>query len=120
MEMPPGLGGKGTGRNPEELFGMGFSTCFAGAMGAVYRSLYPKNPKFPSTTRVDASVHLGTPKDTNIPGFMLGVKLEVPYSSLEGSNLSVEEAKKLVEKAHEFCPYSRATRGNIEVEVKLV
>ncbi len=94
------------GNNPEQLFAMGYSACFDGALGVVKQM---EKAKFDSTTEV--SVDLMDGGDHN---YQLAAKIHV---IAENTDLSADEFQKLVEKAHEVCPYSKATRGNIDVEV---
>ena len=106
---PKELGGKGEGgTNPEQLFAAGYSACFIGALGHVARQ---NKQALPEGTSVSGAVGLGTiPK-----GFGITVELTVKLPGLEP-----EAARKLVEAAHEVCPYSNATRGNVDVQFKLV
>jgi Ohr subfamily peroxiredoxin len=103
---PPGSNGPGT--NPEQLFAAGWSACFIGAMG---RAAKDKRVLLPADTAVDAEVDLGT----NEGGFQLQARLNV---SLPG--LAREVAQELVETAHQICPYSKMSRGNIDVTITLV
>ncbi|ALP67449.1 organic hydroperoxide resistance protein [Paraburkholderia caribensis] len=102
---PPGSSGKGT--NPEQLFAAGWSACFIGAMGLAARDL---KVALPADTSVNAEVDLGTGEG----GYFLQARLNV---SLPG--VSAEVARKIVDAAHQTCPYSKATRGNIDVEIAL-
>ncbi|AIY43412.1 Organic hydroperoxide resistance protein [Collimonas arenae] len=102
---PPGS--HGTGTNPEQLFAAGWSACFIGAMG---RAAKDKNFSLPAGTAVDAEVDLGTASD----GFLLQARLDV---SLPG--LSRDVAQDLIDAAHQICPYSKMSRGNIDVTVTL-
>jgi len=101
---PPGSGKPGT--NPEQLFGVGWSACFIGAMQIAGRQL---KIAVPADVAVDASVSLG--KTAGDAAYALGVTLAI---TLPG--LSAEQKRQLVEAAHQTCPYSAATRGNIVVE----
>ncbi|AXF04278.1 MULTISPECIES: organic hydroperoxide resistance protein [Paraburkholderia] len=103
---PPGSSGKGT--NPEQLFAAGWSACFIGAMGLAARDL---KVTLPADTNVNAEVDLGTGEG----GYFLQARLNV---SLPG--VSADVAQKIVDAAHQTCPYSKATRGNIDVEIALV
>jgi Ohr subfamily peroxiredoxin len=103
---PPGS--KGLGTNPEQLFAAGWSACFIGAMGHAARTLHIALPK---DVAVDAEVDLGTADNA----FFLKARL---YVSLPG--LETETAVQLIEAAHQTCPYSKATRGNIAVTIELV
>ena len=101
---PKELGGNGAGTNPEQLFAAGYAACFIGAM-----RLVAGNEKIavPQGLAIDADVSLG--KDAQ-DHFRLGVVFNI---ALPGMDKPAAEA--LVAKAHEVCPYSRATRGNIDV-----
>lgn len=103
---PPGASGNGT--NPEQLFAAGWSACFIGAMGlaAAQRKI-----RLPADAAVDAEVDLGITGDA----YLLRARLNV---SLPG--LDREVAQALVEAAHQTCPYSKATRGNIDVTINLI
>lgn len=105
---PKEMGGAGTGTNPEQLFAAGYSACFMGAMKFVAGQ---KKLSVPADTAIDASVDIGP-----IPqGFGIAVKMQI---SVPGMDRAV--AQDLINAAHVVCPYSNATRGNIEVELKLV
>ncbi len=101
-------GTSGTGTNPEQLFAAGWSACFIGAMGVAAAQ---KKVALPPDRAVDAEVDLGT----NDGGYLLRARLNV---SLPG--LDPEIAREIVDAAHQICPYSKATRGNIDVEIHLV
>jgi len=103
---PPGSPGAGT--NPEQLFAAGWSACFIGAMGKAAGRM---KVALPSDVAVDAEVDLGTTDGA----FFLQARLNV---SLPG--LDREVAQAVIEAAHQTCPYSKATRGNIGVELNLV
>lgn len=110
LATPKELGGAGgAGNNPEQLFAAGYSACFLGAMKFVASQ---GGPKVPAETTVQATVGIG-PRSEG--GFGLEVSLAV---SLPG--LAREEATALVEKAHQVCPYSNATRGNIDVKLSVI
>jgi Ohr subfamily peroxiredoxin len=100
---PKELGGPGGGTNPEELFALGYGACFQSAMGVVGRRLHVDTSKSAVTTRVT----LGT---TDGGAYGLAVELDVEIPGVDH-----ETAQKVVDAAHEVCPYSNATRGNIEV-----
>lgn len=102
----PGTPGSGT--NPEQLFAAGWSACFLSAVKVVARK---KKIELPENVAVDAEIDLGT-TDGN---YGLSARLNVSLPGVESS-----AAKALVEAAHEVCPYSRATRGNVDVEIKVV
>ena len=100
-------GAPGSGTNPEQLFAAGWSACFIGAMGVVARKL---KVTLPPNTAVDAEVDLGT----NDGGYLLRARLNVSLPGLEP-----ETARAVVDGAHQTCPYSKATRDNIAVEINL-
>ncbi|RFO94743.1 organic hydroperoxide resistance protein [Rhodoferax lacus] len=105
---PKAMGGAGTATNPEQLFAAGYSACFMGALKHV-ASL--KKVAVPADAAIDASVDIGP-----IPaGFGIAVRLAI---SLPGVDRAV--AQDLVDAAHQVCPYSNATRGNIDVALSLV
>ncbi|MBC7582715.1 MAG: organic hydroperoxide resistance protein [Tardiphaga sp.] len=110
LTTPKELGGAGgEGNNPEQLFAAGYAACFIGAMKFVASQ---GGPKVPSDVAVTATVGIG-PRSEG--GFGLDVELAV---SLPG--LARDEAETLVEQAHQICPYSNATRGNIDVRSTIV
>ncbi|HEY9107134.1 MAG TPA: organic hydroperoxide resistance protein [Roseateles sp.] len=100
---PPGSNRPGT--NPEQLFGVGYSACFIGAMR---RAGVPLGIRLPDDVSVDAEVSLGNTADQ---GFALAVKLNVTLPGLTSA-----QKQQLVDGAHQICPYSHATRGNIDVQ----
>ena len=102
--VPPGSGK--SGNNPEQLFAMGYSACFDGALGVVKQM---EKAKFDSTTSIEVDLLQGEGHD-----YKLAAKIHVVG---ENTELSADEFQQLVEKAHQVCPYSKATRGNIDVEV---
>jgi Ohr subfamily peroxiredoxin len=102
----PGTSGGGT--NPEQLFAAGWSACFIGAMGVAAAQ---KKIALPPDRAVDAEVDLGT----NEGGYLLRARLNVSLPGLER-----EVAQAIVDAAHQICPYSKATRGNIDVAINLV
>ncbi|MGD9838556.1 MAG: organic hydroperoxide resistance protein [Afipia sp.] len=103
---PPGSNRPGT--NPEQLFAAGWSACFEGAMGHAARAM---KIKLPADLAVDAEVDLGTAGNE----FFLQARLNVSLPGLER-----EVARAVVEAAHQTCPYSKLSRGNINVELNLV
>ncbi|MEU3059614.1 organic hydroperoxide resistance protein [Streptomyces subrutilus] len=105
LAMPPALGGNGQGTNPEQLFAAGYAACFASALGLVGRQAGADT----SEVSVTAEVSIG--KDGPAFGLAVVLRVELPDS------LAGETGARLVEQAHEVCPYSRATRGNISVEL---
>lgn len=103
---PPGSNRPGT--NPEQLFAAGWSACFIGAMNRAASGL---KVKLPADLAVDADVDLGTAGDE----FFLQARLNI---SLPGLDRDI--ARAVVDGAHQICPYSKLTRGNINVELNLV
>ena len=101
-------GKPGAGTNPEQLFAAGWSACFEGAMGLVAQKM---KVELPAETAIDAEVDLCS----DGKGFFLQARLNV---SLPGLNRDVAQA--VVDAAHQACPYSKATRGNISVAINLV
>lgn len=110
LAMPKELGGSGNGNNPEQLFAAGYAACFLSAMKAV--SSQGKHFKLPTDSTVSATVGIGPREDK---GFGLVVKLDIAIPGVER-----EEAEKLVAEAHEVCPYSHATKGNIDVTLNVL
>ena len=109
LSTPRELGGPGgPGHNPEQLFAAGYSACFLGALKFVASQ---GGPKVPADATVTAEIGIG-PRAAG--GFGLEAALTI---SLPG--IPREAAQALVEKAHQVCPYSNATRGNIEVTLTL-
>ncbi|MEV8408473.1 organic hydroperoxide resistance protein [Streptomyces niveus] len=105
---PKAMGGSGAGTNPEQLFAAGYSACFQGALGVVAR----REKADISGSTVTARVSIGK---TEAGGFGLEVELEASIPNVDAAT-----AKDLLEKAHQVCPYSNATRGNIKVELSVV
>ncbi|NPC57420.1 organic hydroperoxide resistance protein [Caenimonas soli] len=101
-------GTAGTGTNPEQLFAAGWSACFIGAIG---KAAHQMKVALPADLAVDAEVDLGTTDGA----YFLQARLNV---SLPG--LDREVARTLVNAAHQTCPYSKATRGNIDAVINLV
>ena len=107
LRIPKELGGPGGGTNPEELFAAGYAGCFHSALKRVAAGMELDV----SESAITARVGLGA-NDTG--GFGLAVEL---VGELPG--LSAEQGRELLEKAHQVCPYSNATRGNVEVTLTL-
>lgn len=101
-------GSSGSGTNPEQLLAAGWSACFIGAIGKAAAAL---KITLPTDVAVDAEVDLGKTEDA----FFLQARLNV---SLPGLDPAV--ARAVVDGAHQRCPYSKATRGNIDVTINLV
>lgn len=98
-------GSSGAGTNPEQLFAAGWSACFLGAMG---RAAQKMNLSMPQGASVDAEVDLGTAGDE----FFLQARLKVNLPGVDAVT-----AQALADAAHQICPYSKATRGNIHVAI---
>lgn len=102
-------GGGGAGNNPEQLFAAGYAACFIGAMKFVASQ---GSPKVPADASVTSTVGIG-PRSEG--GFGITVELAV---ALPG--LAKADAEALVEKAHQVCPYSNATRNNVDVKLSVI
>jgi len=98
-------GGAGQGTNPEQLFGVGYSACFLGAMKAVAPKL---GVTIPADTAIDAEVDLGP----TALGYGIAVRMKITVPGFERA-----KAEQLVAEAHKVCPYSNATRNNIAVDI---
>ena len=106
MGLQKEFGGNGEGHNPEQLFAMGYAACFGGAVGFVAR----QQKITPTQITVTADVHIGKQGE----GLGLGVALTIKVDGVDRAT-----AEKLVQAAHQVCPYSKATRNNIEVELNV-
>ena len=106
LALPKEMGGDGKGNNPEQLFAMGYSACFLGALKFVASK---EKVKIPDDAKVSADIGIGARDDGQ--GFGITAKLTVSVPGLDKA--AVED---LVKKAHVVCPYSHATKGNIPVE----
>jgi osmotically inducible protein OsmC len=103
LRTPRELGGEEAGTNPEQLFAVGYAACFEGALAAVAR----RKKLEVEDVEIDSKVMLVTGEERS---FTVAVELAVKLPSVEG-----EDAVELVRAAHKVCPYSNATRGNIEM-----
>ncbi|PCH36103.1 OsmC-like protein [Wolfiporia cocos MD-104 SS10] len=108
MAMPKVIGGKGDGQNPEQLFGMGYASCFLGSLQLMAARANKKH--IAENAKVHTNVFLGHPTDPDLEGFGLRVEL-----SVEGC-----EDDEIIAAAHEFCAYSRALKHGVEVTVNKV
>ncbi|MBZ2191350.1 organic hydroperoxide resistance protein [Pseudoalteromonas arctica] len=109
LSTPKGLGGDdGQGTNPEQLFAAGYAACFIGALKFVAGS---EKIDLPSDTHINSQVSIGAIEG----GFGIAVKLAISLGDMDKA-----AAQTLVDKAHQVCPYSNATRGNIEVELSII
>ncbi|HEY2180075.1 MAG TPA: organic hydroperoxide resistance protein [Solirubrobacteraceae bacterium] len=104
LRLPEEMGGQGGGTNPEELFAVGYAACFEGALGTVAR----RAKQEVGDVAIDSKVSLVTTEDR---AFTVAVELDVSLPSVDDPQDAVE----LVRAAHKVCPYSNATRGNIDV-----
>jgi lipoyl-dependent peroxiredoxin len=104
LRIPREMGGEGGGTNPEELFAVGFAACFEGALAVVAR----RAKEEAGDVAIDSKVMLFPTEER---GFKLGVELDVTLPSVQDP----AKAAELVRAAHRVCPYSNATRDNIEV-----
>ncbi len=102
----PGSTGEGT--NPEQLFAAGWSACFIGAIGAVAAA---RKIALPKDLAIDAEIDLGKTGDA----YLLQARLNVRPPGIDAAT-----AQSLIDEAHQTCPYSKATRGNIDVTIALV
>ena len=105
LRVPPELGGEERGTNPEQLFAVGYAACFEGALATVAR----RKKLEAGDVEIDSRVDLVTGEDRS---FTVAVELAVTLPSVED-----DEAVELVAAAHKVCPYSNATRGNIDVKL---
>jgi lipoyl-dependent peroxiredoxin len=123
LSVPREMGGPGKpgASNPEQLFASGYSACFAGAIGFVANQQHKKLGDVQVTGNVtfgkadENSTYSADGKTYPLPGFQLSVRLDVHLSGVDKA-----EAEKLVEQAHQVCPYSRAVRNNVEVKLTVV
>ncbi|MGW1192717.1 organic hydroperoxide resistance protein [Streptomyces sp. NPDC002559] len=104
---PRAMGGSGAGTNPEQLFAAGYSACFQGALGVVAR----QEKADISGSTVTAAVGIGKTAEGGF-GLEVAITATIP-------NVDADTARALVEKAHQVCPYSNATRDNIKVELSV-
>jgi lipoyl-dependent peroxiredoxin len=123
LSVPRAMGGPGKPgtSNPEQLFASGYSACFAGAIGFVANQQHKKLGDVQVTGHVtfgkleETSTYDADGKTYPLPGFQLAVRLDVHIAGVDKA-----EAEELVEAAHQVCPYSRAIRNNVEVELAVV
>ncbi|MFC5217538.1 MULTISPECIES: organic hydroperoxide resistance protein [Streptomyces] len=102
---PVELGGNGEGTNPEQLFAAGYAACFGSALGLVGRQAKV------DVTDAAVTAEVGIGKQGEGFGLKVTLRVELP------DTLDEETGRKLVEQAHQVCPYSNATRGNIDVDL---
>ena len=106
LRSPVELGGEGGGTNPEQLFAIGFAACFEGAIGAIGR----RERAEVGDVSIDSRVSLMAGENRT---FVVAVELDVSLPQVEDP----EQAVRIVEAAHKVCPYSNATRGNVDVKL---
>jgi lipoyl-dependent peroxiredoxin len=104
IRIPSELGGEGGGTNPEQLFAVGYASCFESALSVVAR----REKRDADDAEIESKVNLIPTEDR---GFGLAVELNVRLPSVSDP----DEAKRIVAAAHKVCPYSNATRGNVDV-----
>jgi osmotically inducible protein OsmC len=110
LDRPKEMGGKGAGTNPEQLFAAGYAACFIGALKVVAGRQHIRALQEVS---IDSEVSFG-PLAGGVEGFGIAVAMNVHLPGMER-----DLAEKLVHDAHQVCPYSNATRGNIDVALSL-
>src|ERR1700691_1305686 len=106
LRSPVEMGGEGGGTNPEQLFAVGYAACFEGALGVVGRREHAEVGDVSINSRVSLL-------PTEEHGFKLAVELDVTLPQVQDP----DEAARIVTAAHQVCPYSNATRGNIDVKL---
>jgi lipoyl-dependent peroxiredoxin len=106
LRLPKEMGGDGGGTNPEQLFAVGYAACFEGALGAVGR----REKLELGDASIESSVSLITTEER---GFNVAVELDVTLPAIDDP----AEAARIVAAAHKVCPYSNATRGNVDVKL---
>lgn len=106
LRLPNEMGGEGGGTNPEQLFAVGYAACFEGALGVVGRREHAEV----GDVSIDSHVSLITTEER---GFNVAVEMDVTLPQVTDP----EQAVRLVAAAHEVCPYSNATRGNVDVNL---
>ncbi|MDN3585737.1 organic hydroperoxide resistance protein [Pedobacter aquatilis] len=107
LRKPKELGGQGGASNPEQLFAAAWGACYLGALGSIAEH------EGVDTTEANVNVQVSFNKDGNV--FSLSADLDVHIPGI-----TTEEAQKIADKAHKTCPYSKATKGNIEVRVTAI
>jgi osmotically inducible protein OsmC len=106
LDRPVEMGGKGNGTNPEQLFAVGYAACFIGALRVVAGE---RHIRIPEEVAIDSAVSFG-PLQGEVGGFGIAVAMTIHLIGIERTT-----AEELVRQAHQVCPYSNATRGNIDV-----
>ena len=111
LDRPVEMGGKGNGTNPEQLFAAGYAACFIGALRVVAGK---RHLRVPEDVAIDSEVSLG-PLAGGAEGYGIAVNMTIHLPGIEKAT-----AEELVHTAHQICPYSNATRGNIDVLLTVV
>jgi osmotically inducible protein OsmC len=106
LDRPAEMGGKGNGTNPEQLFAAGYAACFIGALRVVAGK---RHIRIPEDVGIDSAVSLG-PLEGEAEGFGIAVAMTIHLPGIGRAT-----AEELVHRAYQVCPYSNATRGNIDV-----
>jgi Ohr subfamily peroxiredoxin len=106
LDRPVEMGGRGNGANPEQLFAVGYAACFIGALRVVAGK---RHIRIPEDVAIDSAVSFG-PLQGEAEGFGIAVAMTIHLPGIERAT-----AEELVQRAHQVCPYSNATRGNIDV-----
>jgi osmotically inducible protein OsmC len=110
LDRPVEMGGKGDGTNPEQLFAVGYAACFIGALRVVAGK---RHMRIPEEVSIDSAVSFGLLAG-GVEGFGIAVAMTIHLPGIERAT-----AEELVHHAHQVCPYSNATRGNIDVQLTL-
>ena len=111
LDTPTEMGGKGDGTNPEQMFAVGYAACFIGALKYAAKA---QKVSLPVETSINADVAFGTRPD-GAKGFNIEVAMAIAIPGMDR-----DKAEALVHEAHQVCPYSNATRGNIDVALTVV
>jgi Ohr subfamily peroxiredoxin len=111
LDRPVEMGGKGNDTNPEQLFAAGYAACFIGALRVVAGK---RHMRIPGEAAIDSSVSFG-PLEGQAEGFGIAVAMMIHLPGIERPT-----AEELVHDAHRVCPYSNATRGNIDVSLTVL
>jgi len=107
LRKPKELGGQGGASNPEQLFAAAWGACYLGALGSI------ADHEGVDTSEANVNVQVSFNKDGNVFGLSADLDVHIP-------GITTEEAQKIADKAHKTCPYSKATKGNIEVRVTAI
>lgn len=111
LDTPIEMGGKGNGTNPEQMFAVGYAACFIGALKYAAKA---QKVSLPADTSISADVAFGT-RPNGAKGFNIEVAMAISIPGIDK-----DKAEALVNEAHQVCPYSNATRGNVDVALTVV